>query len=171
MDCEEAPGYRYRLEVSTRLNNSKRLVVIQLNPSTANGKKSDPTIGKVSLWAKENGFGKVAFLNLFAYRSPDPDALAGLEYDILVGPKNDHFTRITLAPKEVTVVCAWGRVGRAIESHCSQRLGFLLRLMGRRAVYSVGELVRGQFPRHGRGWNGNNRLLKNFAYSDDGDAG
>ena len=160
-ECDESPGYRYRLDVSTGIASEKRLVVIQLNPSTANAANSDPTIGKVSYWAREHDFGHVTFLNLFAVRTPHPSNLIGQPYNALVGPRNDAVTQSVLSDAD-TIIFAWGKLHRSILPHYQQRLGALKQLLGNRQVYAVGAAVAGTFPRHGRMWNSNNRQIRSY---------
>src|SRR5262245_19213589 len=109
LSCDEEPAYRYRLDVSTLIQSSSELAVVQLNPSTANSTKADPTIGKVSMWAKNNDFGRITFLNLFAIRSADPNDLIDKPYATLVGSRNDSVSTSVLV-SATTVVFAWGKI-------------------------------------------------------------
>jgi hypothetical protein len=43
-ECDEEPSYRYRLVVSTLMQSSKRLIIVQLNPSKGSATRSDPTM-------------------------------------------------------------------------------------------------------------------------------
>lgn len=90
LDCKRDDVYRYALNVKTDYISNKKLVVLQCNPSIANEGQSDPTAGKVSLWAEENLFSEIIFLNLFAYISPHTSDLKDKEYSFLVGQKNDE---------------------------------------------------------------------------------
>ncbi len=164
LSCDEEPSYRYRLDVSTLIQSPRELAIVQLNPSTANGTKSDPTIGKVSCWAKERDFGRVTFLNLFGIRTAYPNELVGKAYEVLVGTRNDAVSQSVLGSAD-TIVFAWGKVDAAIASHYEQRLSFLKHLLGVKQVHAVGEPVGGTFPRHGRMWNGDNRTLRPFAWT------
>jgi hypothetical protein len=164
--CDESPDYRYRLDVSTDIDCQKRLAVIQLNPSKANATHSDPTIGKVSYWACEHEFGHVAFINLFALRSPDPSKLIGQSYDILVGPRNVVLTKSALSDAD-TIIFAWGRLHSSIMPHYRQRLNALRAILGDRQVYAVGAAVAGIFPRHGRMWNSNNRQIRDYDWPSE----
>lgn len=83
------------------------LVVIGLNPSTADETKDDPTIRRCVGFAKSWGFNSLFMLNLFALRSTDPNALRGANDPI--GPDNDfHLHSIC---KGRRVLCAWGTHG------------------------------------------------------------
>jgi hypothetical protein len=102
--------YRYLL---TRIWDRKRkpMVVVMLNPSTADAFVDDPTIRRL---AGPNGFarrhraGGIVVVNLFALRSTDPRAL--LHHDDPVGRYNDAFIR-QASDMAGTVVCAWGAAG------------------------------------------------------------
>jgi hypothetical protein len=163
VDCDEVPSYRYRLDVTTCIQSSAELAILQLNPSTADGTKADPTIGKVSCWAKENNFGRVIFLNLFGFRTAKPSDLIGKSYADLVGTRNDSVTESVLRATE-TIIFAWGEPDAKIDSHYKMRIAFLKNLLGDRQIYAVGEPVSKAFPRHGRMWNGKNRFLRPFRF-------
>ncbi len=62
------------------------LVVVGLNPSTADEFKDDPTLRRVQGFAHDMGFGGVLMLNAFAWRSTDPRGLIGIPDPI--GPEN-----------------------------------------------------------------------------------
>lgn len=70
----EDRAYRYAL---WRIWNEDRPIVgfIGLNPSTANERKDDPTIRRVTRYAADWGYGGLYMLNLFAYISPYPKDL------------------------------------------------------------------------------------------------
>lgn len=55
------------------VDDSNHLVVIGLNPSTADGTDDDPTIRRVMRFAKDNGYDGIIMLNLFSTVSTDPD--------------------------------------------------------------------------------------------------
>ena len=65
--------YRFRLWRSW--GNGIRLVVIGLNPSTADENKDDPTIRRCIYFARRWGFNGLEMLNLFGFRATDPKAL------------------------------------------------------------------------------------------------
>ncbi len=78
--------YRYRLSLSWD-DAAPRLLVVMLNPSTADETLLDPTATRCVLRARALGFGAVWIVNLFALRATDPRALRGA--DDPVGPGND----------------------------------------------------------------------------------
>jgi hypothetical protein len=162
--CDESPGYRYRLDVRSGITNPRQLVVVQLNPSTADKTKSDPTIGKASYWAREQEFGCITFLNLFARRTTYPRELIGQTYGVLVGPDNDATCAAAFADA-TTVIFAWGQISSEITEHYLKRLRLLQTLLGQREVYAVGAAVAKVFPRHGRMWNTHNREMRRYEWN------
>lgn len=82
------------------------LVVIGLNPSTADACDDDPTIRRCVDFADILGCGGLVMLNAYAYRATDPRELAAKGYP--VGPDNDRFIASHLAHVDIeAVVCAW----------------------------------------------------------------
>lgn len=85
-----------------------RVVFVMLNPSTADSERDDPTIRRCIGLARSWGFGSLEVVNLFAYRTPKPNALRTVEDP--VGPENDrHLVRAVGAGAHVVV--AWGNAG------------------------------------------------------------
>jgi hypothetical protein len=99
--------YRYCL---VRTWNEKLPVmgVIMLNPSTADARRDDPTIKRCITRAAKEGFGSLVVVNIFAYRSTDPERLMMVPNP--VGPDNDAFIRGMLDSCEV-IIAAWGTGG------------------------------------------------------------
>lgn len=84
------------------------LMVIGLNPSTADETKDDATIRKCIGFAKLWGFGSLCMTNLFAWRDTDPAKMKkALEP---VGPENDAWLNESAA-KAGMVLAAWGAHG------------------------------------------------------------
>jgi hypothetical protein len=85
------------------------VVFIGLNPSTADEKVDDPTIRRCTRFAREWGFERLKMVNLFAYRTPDPDYLwsAARNGVDIVGPKNDHNLSLAFGGAD-RIVAAWG---------------------------------------------------------------
>lgn len=100
--------YRYSLGRTWAL--SGRLVVIGLNPSTADHNQLDPTLRRVRNFAQTWGLGGFVMLNLFAYRATDPRDMK--RADDPVGPLNDDIIReYAVAPDTGLVLAAWGAHG------------------------------------------------------------
>jgi hypothetical protein len=158
--CEIESQYRYSLTVKTESKSNNKLVVIQCNPSEAKENRSDPTVGKVSIWANENSYGEVVFLNLFAYISPYISELEGKEYSILVGPKNDVVLKDNISNNS-TIVLAWGGDIPVTNEQYIRRVKEIMNIMQQTnsVPHRVGALSYGTHPRHGRMWNKGNREL------------
>lgn len=89
--------YRYRLWRSW--GPAKRLAGVLLNPSTADGRKDDPTVRKFCGFAKRLGFDGIEILNPFSFRATDPASLwaahsKGID---IIGPDNDEMIRLVLS--------------------------------------------------------------------------
>ncbi len=116
-----SPCGRYRYVLTRRWDDLvPPMLVIGLNPSTADADVDDPTIRRCIAFARRESAGGVVMLNLFALRSTDPKALAVAEDPI--GTGNDHILSEFAAEARRTgtgVVCAWGNGGRLLSrSRC-----------------------------------------------------
>lgn len=103
--------YRYLL---TRVvpPSARRILWVMLNPSTADAFVDDATIRKIVGFSTRAGFGSIAVVNLFAFRSKEPQDLkraveAGKDP---VGPECDRHLADEAIHAEL-VVCAWGAHG------------------------------------------------------------
>lgn len=65
------------------------LVVVMLNPSTADAGSDDPTIRRLMALAQKQGEGGLLVVNLYAYRASAPKSLPRAEDP--VGPRNAAF--------------------------------------------------------------------------------
>jgi hypothetical protein len=103
--------YRYLL---WRRWNAKlpKLMVIGLNPSAADEKKDDTTIGKLRAGAIRLGFGELLMCNLFAYRATSPSVMK--THSNPIGELTDE---ILLGCKSVatTVMACWGDDGSLLD--------------------------------------------------------
>lgn len=88
------------------------VLMIGLNPSTADAEKNDPTIRRCIGFANNWGFGGVWVLNLFAFRATYPDDLKAAADPI--GPRNDEWIR-RVARKVGRVVAVWGNDGTLLD--------------------------------------------------------
>ena len=118
-DFSPCMRYRYSLTRSWDATRSE-LLVVMLNPSTADAMQDDPTIRRVRGFAERWHNGGVRIMNLFALRATDPRAL--LTHEEPVGPENDERLRAALeevaAPGRTDesskriVLAAWGVHGK-----------------------------------------------------------
>lgn len=101
--------YRYVLFRGRGDAQSKTVVWIMLNPSTADGLQDDPTIRRCMSFTEAWNCNRMLVVNLFAYRTSNPDVLwqaQQAQVDI-VGPANDLY--IARALRDAThVIAAWG---------------------------------------------------------------
>lgn len=102
----------YRYLLVRQWDPSKELVAfLMLNPSTADKKSDDATTRACRAIAQHAGFGGMIFINLYAFRSKDPDGL--YLADDPVGPDNEK--TIKWALRRVTkIILAWGNRGPTV---------------------------------------------------------
>ena len=89
------------------------LVIIGLNPSTADEKRKDPTVTRGTNFGAAWGYGALWMMNLFAYRATDPRVMKAAGNPI--GPENNEWL-ITACGDAVhnlggRVLAAWGNHG------------------------------------------------------------
>lgn len=132
--------YRYAL---TRIwhNESPRIALVMLNPSTASELRNDPTVARCEARARASGQGGFRVVNLFAFRATDPRDLKAAPDPC--GPDADAaLTEAALWAD--TILCAWGNHGR-YRQRDMQALA-LLRAAGK-PLFHLGLTLQGQ-PRH-----------------------
>lgn len=128
--------YRYSLERIWETSDHL-LLVVGLNPSTADADEDDPTIRRCVGFAKRLGFSGLLVANLFAARSTSPLGLKNFADPI--GADNDLWlTR--LQSRAARIVVAWGNGGSL-----GSRSGEVLKLL--RDPYCFGKTQSGH-PRH-----------------------
>ena len=142
-----SPSRRYRYELRREWNteNRRELVVIGLNPSTADEHTNDPTIRRCLGFAHRWGCGRLLMLNLFGYRATDPkDLKRALEP---VGMENGNAFGRLLATRPPNadnriILAAWGTHGgfQNRDKHVMRWLSPLL-------VHCLGVTKHG-FPKH-----------------------
>jgi hypothetical protein len=106
--------YRY---VLTRVwkKSKPQLLIIGINPSTADASQDDPTIRRLTQFAQANGFGGFLMLNLFAYRASKThvlrDKIHVVSLEHIIGPENDKYLKTNIK-KADKVICMWGRYAK-----------------------------------------------------------
>ncbi|MCE9567431.1 MAG: DUF1643 domain-containing protein [Planctomycetes bacterium] len=136
---------KYRYVLTRQVGPGVRTATfIMLNPSTADAMQDDPTIRRCIGFAQRWGCGRLAVLNLFAFRATDPADLKRAEEP--VGPDNRAWFDQTLLGDLSTgpVVCGWGVHGE----HRDQDLAVLewLKAFGTEPL-ALG-LTKDGHPRH-----------------------
>ena len=137
--------YRYWLTRVWTPDPSKRLVWVMLNPSTADGLGDDPTVRRIVNYSKDWGYHALDVVNLFAFRTPSPEALVtALQTNTdIVGPQNDEF--LGNATKGHDVVVAWGDNGAKYPARVKDVFGMLV--AGEARIHHLGVTGKKQ-PRH-----------------------
>lgn len=100
---------KYRYVLSRIWDESKPLVVIiGLNPSTADEKDDDNTIKKCINFSKNWGYGGLYMLNLFAFVATAPSDMFNASSPI--GEENSKYIE-KYSKLSDKVICAWGNNG------------------------------------------------------------
>lgn len=96
----------HRLKLTCTWNDTlPRCLYIMLNPSTADTDRCDPTLGRCISLAKDNGYGSIAVVNLFSFRTPKPKLL----WKESIRSLSENFSYVTEAIDESeTIIAAWG---------------------------------------------------------------
>ena len=98
-------AYRYVLWREWGMLNHHYACFIGLNGSTADETHDDPTIRRCVGFTKAWGFGALAMVNLFAFRTLDPKVLKAQSDP--VGIANDSFL-VDVTARAGIVIAAWG---------------------------------------------------------------
>jgi hypothetical protein len=98
----------YRYTLWRRWDDGPSCLFVMLNPSTADAELDDPTIRRCRHFAKREGCGRFAVVNLFAFRATSPaDMKAAADP---VGPAN-AFHIMGEAGNANLIIAAWGAHG------------------------------------------------------------
>lgn len=110
--AEFSPCRTWRYSLYREWNKERPLVTfVLLNPSTADELRDDPTNRRGLDYANRWGYGSCCFVNLFAYRTPYPEAMKLAEDPI--GPENNDYIMAWIRRSERTIL-AWGNHGSFI---------------------------------------------------------
>ena len=99
---------RYRYSLWRRWGPGPAVMVVGLNPSTADALHDDPTIRRCLGFARAWGYGALCMTNLFAYRAVAPACLSRVKDPI--GANNDQKLQ-ALAQSAGLILAAWGNGG------------------------------------------------------------
>lgn len=132
--------YRYLLRRTWDFDRMRALFVM-LNPSTADAEVDDPTIRSCTRLCRSWGYGSFEVVNLFGFRTTDPQKLAVVTDPI--GQDNDRIAGGAANRCDVTI-CAWGAHKMA-----TGRAAVMKSLMRnkRLAVFCLG-MTKGGAPKH-----------------------
>ena len=113
--------YRYWLERQFDIISDLPMVMVMLNPSTADETKDDPTIRRCLGFAKAAGCGRLIVVNLFALRATDPRQLWRDGVKDPIGEENDDYIRracqsaFSCHGEPGAIVAAWGGHGNYMQ--------------------------------------------------------
>lgn len=103
----------HRLSLKRVWDDSKPLIAFcMLNPSTADETKNDPTVERCQRRAMRMGYGGLIVVNIFSYRSTDPEELYMSESVSGVTLLSNDAAIMDAANKCKTFICGWGKHGR-----------------------------------------------------------
>lgn len=116
---------------------ANQMMVIGLNPSTADETKNDPTIMRCINFAKREMYDGLIMMNAYAFRSTNPEILKTIEDPI--GEENNE--AISYEARNCGfVIAAWG-------NHCpDERESEIIRIIGR-PIFCFGKNQNGK-PKH-----------------------
>lgn len=103
---------QYRFILWRNWNALPKILVVGLNPSTADCSRDDATTRKVTSFAKKWGYGGLFLMNCFPYISTDPKGL--VNYDSL--GENDQWLRYIKKEVGLTIF-AWGNFEAVTKLH------------------------------------------------------
>ena len=139
---------KFRYTLTRQWSDEKECVFIMLNPSTADADNLDPTVRRCIDYAKREGCGSLAVLNLYAFRTAYPKELKAAGHPVAAPEMtygqsnwNDSCIELCTAHKNKLVIAAWGanaELERALD---------VMNLLEDRPVYALG-LTKDNAPRH-----------------------
>lgn len=137
--------WRYRLTREWALSGTD-LVVIGLNPSTADETNDDPTIRRCIRFAKDWGHARLHMVNLFAFRATKPEDMKAAADP--VGPDTDrHLANLCREAQSYggQILAAWGTHGshRGRDAYVAS----LLEFRGQIRLLALGSNADGS-PKH-----------------------
>ena len=130
---------------------TKPLVVIGVNPSTANEKHPDPTVRKVMGFAELNSYDGFVMLNLYAQRSTNFKGVHNKRDEILHQNNLDAIKEFFKTYNDLDVLVAWGNLiyKRKYLLDCFRDIANILQEKGRKINWKqIGELTKSGQPRH-----------------------
>ena len=89
-------------------DNSNPLIVIGVNPSTADERKSDATIRRVLGYMQRNGFNGFLMLNVYSQRATNPDCLSKKCDEVLHKKNLEHIEKVFQTHLNATFLVAFG---------------------------------------------------------------
>lgn len=106
-EFDDTGAHRLKL-VCSWAEDLPRVLYIMLNPSVADLENCDPTLDKCIKIAQHNGYGSIAVVNLFSYRTPKPENLLAVQERN--HPRNLEIVKAAIDEAD-RIVAAWGERG------------------------------------------------------------
>ncbi len=125
------------------------LIVIGINPSTADDKNSDKTINRVIGFAKGNGFDSFLMLNLYPQRTPYPADLHERRDNNLTDQNLKCISEIIEKYNKPTILAAWSeRI--VVRDYLKNCLKEIFKTTAKHNVnwIKLGEFTKTRHPRH-----------------------
>lgn len=148
----ELTEVRYILGEITDPEKPKALVCIGVNPSTALPENLDPTLGRVQVYARQQGYGSWYMLNLYPQRSTDPDGMDKAANEEIVRRNHASIRNLfdRLEDIEIDVWCAWGNSieKREYLKQSARRIYDLIRRRREKTGILIKGLTSGNNPFH-----------------------
>lgn len=119
-----------------------RMLLVMLNPSTADASLDDPTIVRGVGFAKREGCGGLEVANLYSYRTPSPSVLKAKHYP--TSADNDAVLRALLGVVTGPVVCGWGVHAKTQDAEAFRAMAFAAGV----TLFHLGVLNTNGSPRH-----------------------
>lgn len=145
--------YRYVLwrdiEMPPELAGKGTVLWVMLNPSTADARKNDQTIGKVEGFTQRWGYNRAEVVNLYSYRATDPKKL--LKCEDPIGPDADFWIGLC-ARRADLIVLAWGATNLSLPKRVIPSMSRITEVLATlnhsgMVFHCLGKTAKGQ-PRH-----------------------
>lgn len=162
MGAEFSEDRKYRYKLTREWGGpGGNLVVIGLNPSTADETVDDPTIRRCISFAKREGMSGLVMVNLFAFRATDPGYMKLAACPVAEFEReHENDKHICLSLPNGKVVAAWGVRGGFRGRDVEVRN--MIANRGRK-LYHLG-LTKGGYPKHPLYLRGDSPLME-WAYA------
>lgn len=131
------------------IKGNNPLIVIGLNPSTANEKKPDRTISKIMGFAEGANFDSIIMLNLYPQRATKPNDLhTTVDCDLFIENIEVIITIIN-SIESASILCAWGN-NIGIRPYLKEAISDIYTKTKSEKInwFKVGELTTYKNPRH-----------------------
>ncbi len=114
-DAVQGVDNKYRYSLTRIWDDSKDILLyFLLNPSTADAYEDDNTIKSCVRLAKENGYGGLRVVNLFAIKATKLENLSGEPKHILIGEEWENYIIDSIENSDV-IVLGWGNAVKELK--------------------------------------------------------